>query len=342
MIVVSPERRHFARPARSPRTSRAQRRYYKAVNQFPASPPHLPETIETIHDHPRGSIRRMTGSPRRSVTRRLGRPPVVTSADTRGRIIDNARRVFNEVGYEGATFSTIANRADLTRPALNYHFKNKRELYRAVVDHTDALVVAVGIQRGREAATLFGQLMAFVRVAAQVDDEDRSAAAFLVTSLLSRHRPQHSEESEHHATKDTRKFVQWAVNGTVERGELRTDIEAGLLVESRLAITWGMIFYIVFLGSKAESGVIIDRFTNLVTRHRGRTITPALNNAAPSRFDRRNKLPRNTSSFSLRFGDPVIHHHRPTTKFGETECRSTTPLTRVIPDSNSRLRCACA
>ncbi|WAJ43267.1 helix-turn-helix domain containing protein [Mycobacterium sp. Aquia_216] len=59
--------------------------------------------------------------------------------------------MFSEVGYEGAIFSTIADRANLTRPPLNYHFKNKRELYRAVVDHTDALVVAVGIQRGGDA-----------------------------------------------------------------------------------------------------------------------------------------------------------------------------------------------
>jgi AcrR family transcriptional regulator len=173
--------------------------------------------------------------------------------------------VFSEVGYEGATFSTIARRANLTRPALNYHFKNKRELYRAVVAHTDALVVAVGIQRGREAATLFGQLMAFVHIAAQVDAEDRSAAAFLVTSLLPCHRPQHHEDVEHVATKHTRSFVQWAVDSAVERGELKTDIEAGLLVESLLAMTWGVIFYIVFLSSNAELGFITDRFTNLVT-----------------------------------------------------------------------------
>jgi AcrR family transcriptional regulator len=197
--------------------------------------------------------------------RRAGRPPAVAAAETRGRIIDNACRVFSEVGYEGATFSTIANRANLTRPALNYHFKSKRELYRAVVDHTDALVVAAGIQRGREAATLFGQLMAFVHVAAQVDAEDRSAAAFLVTSLLPCHRPQHNEDAEHDATKHTRSFVQWAVSGALERGELRTDIEAPLLVESLLAITWGMVFYIVFLSSNTELGLITDRFTNLVT-----------------------------------------------------------------------------
>ena len=207
----------------------------------------------------------MTGPRRQSLTRRVGRPPAINSTETRGRIIDNARRVFSEVGYEGATFSTIADRANLTRPALNYHFKNKRELYRAVVDDTDASVVAAGIQKGREAATLGGQMVAFVHAAAQVDAEDRSAAAFLVTSIMPCHRPQHDEKPEHIATKNTRHFVQWVVNGAIERGELRTDIEAALLVESLLAITWGMVFYIVFVGGDSELGVITDYFTNMLS-----------------------------------------------------------------------------
>jgi AcrR family transcriptional regulator len=190
----------------------------------------------------------------------------MNSAETRGRILDNARRVFSEVGYEGATFSTIADRANLTRPALNYHFKSKRELYRAVVDETDAFVVAAGIQKGREAATLCAQLMAFVHVAAQVDAEDRSAAAFLVTSLLPAHRPPHNESPDHGATKNARLFVQWAVSGAVERGELSTDVETALLVESLLAITWGMVFYVVFVSSNTELGVITDHFASLVSR----------------------------------------------------------------------------
>jgi AcrR family transcriptional regulator len=205
----------------------------------------------------------VTGQHRKGLARR-GRPTAINSAETRGRILDNARRVFSEVGYEGATFSTIADRADLTRPALNYHFNSKRELYRAVVDETDAFVVAAGIQKGREAATLCGQLMAFVHVAAQLDAEDRSAAAFLVTSLLPCHRPQHNEKPDHAATNNTRQFIQWAVSGAAERGELRTDIEIGLLVESLLAITWGMLFYIVFVSGNIELAAITDHFSGMV------------------------------------------------------------------------------
>ena len=58
-----------------------------------------------------------------------------------------AREVFSERGYDGATFQAIAVRADLTRPAINHYFSSKRLLYPDVVDHTNELVVAAGIQR---------------------------------------------------------------------------------------------------------------------------------------------------------------------------------------------------
>ena len=196
-----------------------------------------------------------------SANRRSGRPPAAKSANTRGRIIGHARRVF----FEAATLSAIARRADLTRPAINHYFKSKRELYRAVVETTEASV-AVGIQQGRDATTLLGQLLAFFHAVAQVDAEDRSPAAFLVTSVLeSRRHPQWSDAPERDMPGNIRAFVLWAVNGAVERGELSPDIEVGLLVDVLSAIVWGMGFYAGFLSSDAELEVITDQFRNMVT-----------------------------------------------------------------------------
>ena len=61
-----------------------------------------------------------------------GRPPAAKSVNTRGRILQAAREVFGEVGYDAATFQEVAVRADLTRPAVNHHFRSKRDLYRQV------------------------------------------------------------------------------------------------------------------------------------------------------------------------------------------------------------------
>jgi AcrR family transcriptional regulator len=48
--------------------------------------------------------------------------------DTRRRIHEAALDVFSERGYERATLREIAERLEITRPALYYHFKSKEEI----------------------------------------------------------------------------------------------------------------------------------------------------------------------------------------------------------------------
>jgi TetR/AcrR family transcriptional regulator len=52
------------------------------------------------------------------------------------RIITAAETVFAEHGFRGATVDEIAKRAEMSKPNLLYYFKNKKTLYRAVLDHT--------------------------------------------------------------------------------------------------------------------------------------------------------------------------------------------------------------
>jgi len=61
-------------------------------------------------------------------------------ADTRLRILQTALRVFATEGYEGASTRTLAQRANVNLPALQYYFGNKEGLYRAVIDHISETV----------------------------------------------------------------------------------------------------------------------------------------------------------------------------------------------------------
>ena len=72
-------------------------------------------------------------------------PPAAKAAETRERIVQAAREVFSELGYDAATFQAIAIRADLTRPAINHYFASKRVLWSEVVEQTNALVVSAGM-----------------------------------------------------------------------------------------------------------------------------------------------------------------------------------------------------
>jgi AcrR family transcriptional regulator len=54
--------------------------------------------------------------------------------ETRGRILEAAIDLFAASGFEGASTRTIAERAGVNLPAIQYYFGSKEGLYRAVVE----------------------------------------------------------------------------------------------------------------------------------------------------------------------------------------------------------------
>ena len=70
-------------------------------------------------------------------SRRLGRPPDSSSAETRGRILDVARGCFAEFGFEATTNKTIASAAGVTR----------------IVFLGDSFTFGDGIERGKDRFT---------------------------------------------------------------------------------------------------------------------------------------------------------------------------------------------
>jgi len=175
-----------------------------------------------------------------------------------------AREVFSELGYDAATFQAIAIRADLTRPAINHYFASKRLLYREVVEQTNAMVVSAGIARAQGQTTLLGRLSAFFATAMQADSEDRSAAAFMVTSVLESQRHPELSDEEHDSLKNSRAFVSWVVNDAIQKGELTTDTDIPQLVEMLVAVMWGMGFYAGFVGDHDELGSVVHKFELLM------------------------------------------------------------------------------
>ena len=64
---------------------------------------------------------------------RFGRPPKELAGQVDARILDAARKVFLERGFEGASIEEIAEVARSGKPTIYMRFRNKRALFTAVV-----------------------------------------------------------------------------------------------------------------------------------------------------------------------------------------------------------------
>ncbi len=193
-----------------------------------------------------------------SASRGPGRPPAATAADTRARIVTAAREVFGERGYGATTFQAIAIRADLTRPAINHYFVSKRMLYDEVAKATNDMLVAEGMAMSGEQAPLVKRLSAFFSAAMQVNTVDRAVAAFLTTSMLESQRHAELGGDENSSLQAARAYVGWALTEAIDSGELNTDADVPALVETLVAVMWGMAFYAGYIGRQDELGPVAE------------------------------------------------------------------------------------
>ncbi|AHC27107.1 MULTISPECIES: TetR/AcrR family transcriptional regulator [Mycobacteriaceae] len=200
-----------------------------------------------------------------ALRRTRGRPRAANGAETRERIIFAARQVFSELGYDASTFQEIAERADLTRPAINHYFSNKRDLYQNVLDTTHTGLIEAGIAAAAGQSTLLDKLTALMSGMLAAHRETDSAAAFLVTSMLEAHRHPELKNDEYAPRDGIRTFLADAVSDAIANGELTDETDGNSLIEMLLVLMFGMGFYAGFVGTDDEVAAVIDRLRRLLS-----------------------------------------------------------------------------
>lgn len=180
--------------------------------------------------HPRGN-------------RRPGRPPAAKADETRRRIIQAARLVFSERGYDGATFQAIAARADLTRPAINHYFSSKRVLYQEVLDETNEFIIGVGIKQAERETTLVARLTAFISAAVKANSENPAGSAFIIGGVLESQRHPEWSKTENESIRMAREFLLRVVTDAIRSGEVVADVDPLALVETLLVVISGVGLY---------------------------------------------------------------------------------------------------
>jgi AcrR family transcriptional regulator len=195
--------------------------------------------------------------------RRSGRPPGGAAA-THERLVKIARDVFSQCGYDGTTFQEVARWAGLSRPALNYHFANKRAMYHDVIKYTYTDVVAPAIDRAAQETSLVRQMSVFVEAAGDAIAQDRSVAAFLSLSVAECQRRPELRVPDHCPVTVTRRFLTWAVSDAMDRGELSSATRVEPLVDSLAAMLAGIGFFAGFVGTRGQIRAVVAEIQQLL------------------------------------------------------------------------------
>lgn len=172
--------------------------------------------------------------------------------------------MFAELGYEKCTFSEIAERSGLTRPAINHYFRNKKQLYDAVFDATQEVVVAAGVTSAQGHGDLAEQLTTFLEAASQRDSVDRSYAQFITSSVLDGFRHPELRETTMSQLEAVRGFVRQTLELAISRGEARADLDVDAVTEMLVAVMWGMGLYAGFVGTHDQLESVINQFSRLL------------------------------------------------------------------------------
>jgi AcrR family transcriptional regulator len=160
------------------------------------------------------------------------------SEATHEHIIRAARDAFCTLGYESTTLKEIAQRANVSRPTINYHFATKHALYRAI--EQDAITKVLVHPVHQTEPTFLGQLHRLASALLTGEPDDRSRGEFLITSVIESARSATLQAAGSTTTSSLRRFLAAMVTGAIDRGDLDADTEVSAMVEFSLAALLGM------------------------------------------------------------------------------------------------------
>lgn len=157
----------------------------------------------------------------------------------RAALLDAATQVFARDGYSSASMKDVAQIAGITTVGLLHHFPNKVALLTALLERRDQRVVSRFEQLVME-PTLEGFLR-FARESMKFSIEDAAecqASMVMNTESLAKSHPAWEWYKERFEA--THRHARAHLNGLIELGEVRADIDAALLAQELFSVMDGL------------------------------------------------------------------------------------------------------
>lgn len=166
---------------------------------------------------------------------------------TRERILRAGCEAFIQRGYGGATFERVAEYAGVSRPGVNFHFRERTALFREIVSCSVAPKLSAALKHSQPGPCAWNQISTFVTAIA--DTADRDVTALTLVSVLDSLRHPSLVDDDLNALQLARTLLAETLEQAASNHELRSgDIDA--TVEMLLAVIWGMVFHAGYLAGQ--------------------------------------------------------------------------------------------
>ncbi|MEO7793463.1 MAG: TetR/AcrR family transcriptional regulator [Thermoanaerobaculia bacterium] len=157
--------------------------------------------------------------------------------EVRTKILDAARALFVEEGYEAVTMRKIAQAIEYSPTAIYLHFRDKKAVINALCD-TDFLKLATRFRKIAEVADPIERLRAAGFAYADFAMRHPNHYRLMFMTPHPPHSPEESEIEVGNRDEDAYAFVLWTAGEAIEQGLLRPELDDAQLVAQ---IVWSAI-----------------------------------------------------------------------------------------------------
>lgn len=202
----------------------------------------------------------------------MARSTKLEALETRNRILDAAERVFHTRGVSHSSLEDVAQAAQVTRGAIYWHFKNKSDLFEAMLARVklpmEAMVEAGGDARQPDPLGQLRSALVFVLREIALNPQSRIVfeIMFLKCELVEVTDPLWVRRQE--GARRAQDNLQRIVRNAVAREQLPADLDAPLACTALRAMMGGLISNWVFMPGQfdlaLEAGRLVDGCLDMV------------------------------------------------------------------------------
>jgi len=195
-------------------------------------------------------------------------------------ILEKAKKVFSEKGFEKATMKDISIASEISKPTLYNYFSSKEKLFFSVLKNInkeiDEEIIPIIIEKGNIKNKLKQIIKKSLLFA--FEHKDIICIAFFEAQLIAISKKSKDEKNkvkkfikeQHHEIFDKRSqrinAIKKYIEKAQERGEIRDDIDAEILTLSMGGLLKENIFNIIFHKENKESiDIITEKLLKIIT-----------------------------------------------------------------------------